>query len=234
MRCTLTLNNEHDTYVESINMPNKVITRKVANTNLAVVESTERPDFLLASTSWRRVELLRQIGAHFEQVRVFSPEKRNDGESPEEFVLRVSIEKAVAGWERKGAQARLPVMGADTIVLLGGDVLGKPRDREHGLAMLKQLSGQTHEVLTGVALVDEDRRLTAMSRTRVDFCEIDDDMASAYWETAEPVDKAGGFAIQGRGAMFVKAIEGSYSGVVGLPLFETAELLKRFSIPLFD
>ena len=205
--------------------------KKIANSHLAVVENTNRPDFLLSSTSSRRVELLDQLGLHFEQVRVLASETMLDGEAADDYALRVATDKAVAGWERRGQQVGLPVMGADTIVVVDDKVFGKPRDREHGLSMLRALSGREHLVKTAVALIDAERRLTALATTKVVFAELDEDTLEAYWDTAEPMGKAGAYAIQGKAAQFVRSIEGSYSGVVGLPLFETAELLRAFGIP---
>lgn len=190
----------------------------------------------LASASPRRRELLEQIGVRYRLLCVDIPEQPGAGESPEEFVLRLALEKARAGRELLKSGDNYPdtggpVLGADTVVVLDGDILGKPGDREHALAMLSHLSGRTHQVLTGVALVgsagDESSRLSV---SRVSFRNITLDEIESYWESGEPADKAGGYAIQGLAAAFIERLEGSYSGVMGLPLFETAELLGEYGL----
>lgn len=196
-----------------------------------------KPEILLASASPRRRELLEQIGVDYRLVRVDVPEAPAAGESPEEFVLRVSLDKARAGREAlhaagaPGADLALPVLGADTAVVLDRDVLGKPRDREDAMAMLERLSGRTHTVLTGVALVRE-REATRLSVNRVTFRSISPAERTAYCDRGEALDKAGSYGIQGLAAVFISRVEGSYSGVMGLPLFETAELLNEFGIEL--
>jgi len=191
-----------------------------------------RPHLYLASNSPRRRELLDRIGVHYAWLNPDVEETPGEDESPEVFVLRLALDKARAGYQSlqdKPERERLPVMGADTVVVLDNDILGKPRSREHGLEMLQSLSGTTHRVLTGVALVD-DREATRLSVSHVTFREISRAEIERYWETGEPQDKAGGYAIQGRAAVFVEHMEGSYSGVMGLPLFETAQLLEEFEI----
>lgn len=178
---------------------------------------------ILASQSPRRAELLRQIDVDFISLPADIDETRLEHESAEDYVRRMSIDKA------RAIHALHPedqVLGSDTSVVLGGQVLGKPRDRDHGIAMLLDLAGRTHQVLTGVALVHEDIGY-ALSESKVRFRDISDEEAARYWDTGEPRDKAGGYAIQGLGAVFVERIEGSYSGIMGLPLFETATLLCR-------
>lgn len=206
--------------------------KRVANSGLALVNNTLQPDFLLASTSERRVELLQQLGAQFEQIRVLASEIKQDDETAEEYALRVATDKAIAGWERLGREASLPVLGADTIVIVDDEVFGKPRDQAHALAMLAALSDRDHVVKTAVALVDGERELTAMSTTQVSFAKISEQALAAYWATGESDGKAGAYAIQGQAAQFVRHIKGSYSGVVGLPLYETAQLLRAFNIAL--
>ncbi|MFA5679508.1 MAG: Maf family protein [Pseudomonas sp.] len=186
-----------------------------------------RADFVLASASPRRRELLQQIGARFAPHPVDVDERRNGGESPEDYVLRLALTKAEAGRQRNGA---LPVLGADTTVVVDGDVLGKPQDEGEAVDMLLRLSGRSHRVLTAVALVSAAHSLWRVSDTRVTFAPLTQARCRAYWRTGEPVDKAGAYAIQGLGAVFVTRLEGSYSGVVGLPLAETCELLDAFSI----
>ena len=150
-------------------------------------------------------------------------------ETPSEYVVRLALAKARAGAGMRPAGNRLPVLAADTAVVTEGQILGKPADRDQALAMLRMLSGRTHQVLTGVALVAE-QTSSRLCLSQVSFRQIDRREAAAYWESQEPVDKAGGYAIQGYGALFIARLEGSYSGVMGLPLFETAELLKRIGI----
>jgi septum formation protein len=183
------------------------------------------PSILLASASPRRRELLAQIGVDHEAVRVDVPEVALPGEAPEVFALRLAVAKARAGRAAVGGDPR-PVVGADTVVVAGGAILGKPRDRGHFLAMMAQLAGHTHQVMTAVARVDaDDAAASRLSVSSVTFRPISPEELQGYWESGEPADKAGGYAIQGRAAIFIERIEGSYSGVMGLPLFETAELL---------
>ncbi|MGD2137478.1 MAG: Maf family protein [Gammaproteobacteria bacterium] len=183
----------------------------------------------LASRSPRRQELLCQIGVDYRLLPVAVDETRHAGESAAVFAQRIALEKAAAGRAAPGTDSRLPVLGADTIVCLEGDVMGKPRDREQALGMLHSLSGRTHQVLSAVALVarNSDVRL---STSRVRFRRLSTQECVAYWETGEPAGKAGAYAIQGIAATFVERLEGSYSGVMGLPLFETAALLQESGI----
>lgn len=179
----------------------------------------------LASASPRRVELLRQLGVEFEVRPADVPEQRRPGESPADYGLRVATDKALA--VQVGLRAGALVLGADTEVLLDGELLGKPRDAEHAAELLGRLSGRAHEVLSAVVLLRDASQWQALSRTRVWFRpltlpEIADCIASG-----EPMGKAGAYAIQGRAAAWIERIDGSYSGVMGLPLFETAELLSR-------
>lgn len=151
-------------------------------------------------------------------------------EFPAELALRLASNKAVAGAAHPGCGPRDVVLAADTIVVLDGRPLGKPRDREDGLAMLAGLSGRSHEVLTAVALVAAGRLASRLSRSRVTFRRTTSAERERYWASGEPLDKAGGYAVQGLGAVLVERLEGSYSGVMGLPLFETAELLRAAGI----
>ena len=187
-------------------------------------------DIWLASASPRRRELLDQIGVRYQLLQCEIPETRDPSESPEEYVLRVALAKARAGLALLDGDDDRPVLGADTAVVLDGEVLGKPRNCEHALQMLQQLGGREHLVLSGVALVSGDQEQGRLSVSHVRFRQIGDDEALAYWHTGEPSDKAGGYAIQGQAAMFIERLEGSYSGVMGLPLFETAQLLRQFGI----
>lgn len=184
----------------------------------------------LASRSPRRRELLQQIGVHFQVLEVDTTERREPGETPEAYVTRVAREKARAGHVHPDRRGDWPVLGCDTAVVVDGQLLGKPRDRAHALAMLNQLSGRDHRVLTGVALVGEKRGVDALSETRVWMAPIDARAAQAYWQSGEPRDKAGAYAIQGQAAVWVERIDGSYSGVMGLPLFETARLLTQMNV----
>ena len=176
----------------------------------------------LASTSPRRRELLAALGLEFTVVEVDVDESQLGGESPGEMVLRLAAAKA-------GAAALSAVdlaLGADTAVVVDGHSLGKPAGEADCLRMLDLLSGRAHKVLTGVALRGENRTRTALSETNVYFREISRDEALAYWQSGEPRGKAGAYAIQGLGGVFVARIEGSYSNVVGLPVFETVTLLR--------
>ena len=191
-----------------------------------------RHDIWLASASPRRRELLGQIGVRYQQLPVDVPELRDPAESPEEYVLRVALAKARAGLAQLLDGDGRPVLGADTAVVLDGEVLGKPRDQDDALAMLRRLAGREHLVLSGVALLTAERELSRLSVSHVRFRQIGGDEALAYWHTGEPADKAGGYAIQGIAAGFIERLEGSYSAVMGLPLFETAQLLEQFGVSL--
>ena len=180
------------------------------------------PTLHLASTSPRRREILASLGLQFDVVPVDVDETPRVGESPEEMVLRLSVAKAQAAEIGAGGVA----LGSDTAVVVDDRVLGKPNDREDCLEMLAQLTGRAHRELTGVALTYLQATATALSKTDVYFREISRDEALAYWQSGEPRDKAGAYAIQGLGGAFVERIEGSYTGVVGLPVFETIELLR--------
>jgi septum formation protein len=183
-------------------------------------------DFVyLASGSPRRRELLQQIGVPFRLVGTTVDEAARSAESAPAYVLRLAASKADAGWHMSGGGRDAPVLAADTAVVVDGKILGKPADRHDAEAMLRQLSGRTHEVLTAVALRTAAGVQSRISRSEVTFRTIAIPEARAYWETGEPRDKAGGYAIQGRAAVFVADLRGSYSGVMGLPLFETAQLL---------
>lgn len=189
--------------------------------------STGAP-LLLASRSPRRRALLAQIGVGFEPVDAGVDETPRAGEMPAALVERLARAKTWAG-VAAAADTR-PVLGADTTVTLDGEVLGKPDDEARALEMLARLSGRTHEVVTGVAVVRGDAIEARVVATRVTLRPISQAERRAYWASGEPAGKAGAYAIQGLGAVFVERIEGSYSNVVGLPLLETAELLKAFGI----
>jgi septum formation protein len=180
---------------------------------------------ILASKSPRRLELLAQIGIRPSVRGADVDERPRPGEAPGDYVLRIALDKAraVRALALAGDDER-PVLAADTAVICDDRILGKPADAADGARMLALLSGRAHRVLTGVALLGR-REQTVLSDTRVVFRSISPAEAAAYWATGEPRDKAGGYAVQGRGAVFVAGLEGSWSGVVGLPLFETAALL---------
>jgi septum formation protein len=185
-------------------------------------------DFVyLASGSPRRRELLQQIGVSFRVVGTAVDEAVRLAETAWTYVLRLAAAKAEAGWERSRDGTDVPVLAADTAVVLDGRILGKPADGQDALGLLAQLSGRTHEVLTAVALRTANGVQSRISRSEVTFRSIAAGEARAYWETGEPSDKAGAYAIQGLGAIFIADLRGSYSGVMGLPLFETAELLSN-------
>ena len=187
----------------------------------------------LASASPRRRELLRQIGITFRHLPIVIDETRLTGESPPAYVSRLAQAKARAGVQILNRRQLHPVLGADTVVVVEGVMLGKPRDRAEGLAMLARLSGREHQVLSAVALATPQRNVVKVQQSQVRFRTLSPDECDAYWETSEPCDKAGGYAIQGRAAAFITELRGSYSGVMGLPLFETAELLREFGLHLF-
>jgi septum formation protein len=190
------------------------------------------PRVYLASASPRRRQLLRQIGVAYRLLAVAVDETPLPGETPHDYVARLALAKARAGWQALGRRAPRPVLGADTAVVVDGAILAKPRDRGEGLAMLALLSGREHRVLSAVALAAAAREAVKVQESQVRFRGLAPAERAAYWDSGEPLDKAGGYAIQGRAAAFIAELRGSYSGVMGLPLFETAELLRAFGIPL--
>ncbi|AKP33283.1 Maf family protein [Yersinia aleksiciae] len=180
----------------------------------------------LASGSPRRRELLALLDVPFEVLKTEVEEQRQPEESAQEYVQRLAQDKARAGV--KVAPQDLPVLGADTIVVLNGQVLEKPRDTAHAQQILSALSGQQHQVITAVSLADQQDVLSAMVVTDVTFRVLSQLEISNYIATGEPMDKAGAYGIQGKGGCFVRSITGSYHAVVGLPLVETHELLSNF------
>jgi septum formation protein len=184
-----------------------------------------RPAILLASASPRRSELLRQAGVVHEVCPVDIDESRLAGEDPAAYVLRLAQAKAKLLWSRLEPGRRAPVLAADTTVALDGEVFGKPAGRDDAMTMLSRLSGRTHQVHTAVALLQASGEAARVSSSQVSMREISAAELDWYWRTGEPCDKAGGYAIQGRAAIFVRHLAGSYSGVMGLPLCETWELL---------
>lgn len=189
---------------------------------------TSKARLLLASRSPRRRELLTQIGVDYEVVAVDVDESHRPAESPEAFVQRLAVEKARAGFA--ASKGDLPVLGSDTIVVRDGVILGKPAGLEDAAAMLMSLAGRSHRVMTAVALVDDVRQSVRLNISQVTFRPLSEAEITAYCETGEPDDKAGAYAIQGLAAAFIAELQGSFSGVMGLPLFETAELLAEFEI----
>lgn len=180
----------------------------------------------LASSSPRRRELLSQIGVSFDLVPAVIEEVPQAGESAQDYVLRLALQKAQAGFAN--SKRKKPALGADTIITIEQKILEKPRDKHHAEEMLKLLSGRTHHVLTAVALWQDGYSKSVLVKTEVSFKKLSDREISDYWQSGEPIDKAAGYAIQGIAGKFITNISGSYSGVVGLPLFETAELIKTF------
>lgn len=191
------------------------------------------PQLYLASRSPRRAELLRQVGLSFTTLPADIAEVPAPAQAPGDYALATALAKARAVMPPRGRP--LPVLGADTDVAVDGVILGKPADRAAALDMLARLSGRVHQVYSAVAVIADDgsgaRYDTALSVTEVHFGTISGDEAAAYWASGEPADKAGGYAIQGWAARWVREIRGSYSGVVGLPLYETVQLLARFGVP---
>ena len=192
--------------------------------------ATDYPALILASASPRRRELLNQLGVSFTVVPEDIDERVTPGELPQDYVRRMAVSKAEAGHARVPAAngLKVVVLGADTTVVANEHILGKPEDEADAMRMLEQLSGRTHHVLSSVAVTDGQRAEARTSITEVRFRDIGPGERAAYWATGEPCDKAGAYAVQGLGALFVEDLRGSYTGVVGLPLFETAELLKLF------
>jgi len=183
---------------------------------------------ILASASPRRAELLRQLGVEFNVKPVDIDETPLKGEWPYDYVQRLAIEKAKAAKVFYPEQEVL-VLGSDTTVVIEGEILGKPDSKEHALAMLRKLSGKRHTVLTSVAVMGQ-QNACVVSESTVTFSTLSDHQLEWYWLTGEPKDKAGAYAIQGKGAVFITELNGSFSGVMGLPIYETAQLLKQHGL----
>jgi len=183
----------------------------------------------LASASPRRQQLLHQVGVSHQVIVPDVDEVVWQGESPEAFVTRMALEKAQAGLARVQAEglSPAPVLGADTCIVLDEEIIGKARDRSDGIRILQRLAGRSHQVLTGVALVTGDDVQQALSRSIVTFRALSNEEIETYWDSGEPDDKAGAYAIQGKAAAFIERIEGSYSGIVGLPLFDVVNMIKN-------
>lgn len=187
------------------------------------------PALFLASASPRRRELLTQIGVPFSLLSVSIDETPGTAEAPDTYVQRLAREKALAGLAQVDQDSAC-VLGADTTVVLDQQILGKPADKADALAMLQALSGREHQVMTAIALANGAGCEVRLVCSRVRFRAIGVDEAERYWASGEPQDKAGGYAIQGWGAVLVSSLEGSYSAVVGLPLCETAQLLEAYGL----
>jgi septum formation protein len=203
-----------------------------------MIKNPARTLIYLASRSPRRRELLKQIGVSFEVLVLREhpargpdvDESQLKSELPDDYVRRICRSKADVGWDRvvQRRLRRFPVLGADTVVCVDEKILGKPADSADAARMLRLLSGREHRVLTAVALRFEERIELVVSESRVRFCELAKSELEAYVESGEPSDKAGAYAIQGRAAAFVTELHGSYSGIMGLPLYETSQLIAKF------
>lgn len=190
-------------------------------------EQDIRPALRLASASPRRRQLLDLIGVPHVVTPADIDETPHPGEAAGDYVMRLAREKAEAVWSR---HQDLPVLAADTTVVVDDEILGKPESADDATAMLRKLSDRGHFVHTGIALRTRHGVEVDISTTEVEFAALSDDMIRAYWDSGEPQGKAGAYAIQGLGAVFVSGISGSYTGVMGLPLFETAEMLRYAGI----
>jgi len=186
----------------------------------------EQNVLFLASQSPRRAELLAQLGLQFETV--FSPieETALPKESPESYVLRMGVEKAIAGYNKLPGKD-IWVLGSDTAVVIDGKVLGKPKNECDAKRMLNLLSGKTHQVLSSIAVIHDGAVHSELNQTQVTFSSLSEVEIDLYWQTGEPMGKAGAYAIQGKAAQFIENIQGSYSGVMGLPLFELKQVLTE-------
>ena len=189
-------------------------------------------ELVLASASPRRLNLLRALSLKCTVLPQDIDESPLPAEKPTKLVKRLALAKAKSAYATLSETDHRLVLGSDTIVVCDDQILGKPQNKSDGLAMLRLLSGRTHQVLTAVALMNHDKQAETMSVTEVSFTTLSDDEIEAYWESGEPLGKAGAYGVQGLGAMFVNKIQGSYSGVVGLPIFETVDLLEKFGVDI--
>lgn len=193
----------------------------------------------LASRSPRRRTLIEQLGIRYQTLEVDVDEQPYEGENPADYVARLAIEKAKNGWGQVGS-GEIPIVGADTCIVFNDQIIGKVDSREQSRALLKQFSASSHQVLTGIAMVGqkiegnrpEFKQRVRVNNSRVTFRALTDEECERYWDTGEPIGKAGGYAIQGIAAAFIEKIEGSYSAVMGLPLCELSELMSEFGIKL--
>lgn len=184
-------------------------------------------NLILASASPRRRQLLTDLGVSFSIISADIDEAVLINEQPADYVSRLALQKAQ---KILSANEYSVVLGADTCVVVDQEILGKPESQDDALQMLLSLSGRWHQVLTAVAVISKDRIRQVLVSTEVEFCHLDEQVCNAYWQTNEPQDKAGSYAIQGIGGRFVRQIKGSFSAVVGLPVAETAELLSAFEV----
>ena len=203
-----------------------------------MIELLHMQKIALASASPRRRELLAQLGVQFELVKADVDETQGAGEVATDYVLRLAISRAHAGFTAQAEKAQaglkasasldvLPVLGADTIVVVDGEVLGKPTDQADFMRMMRLLSNRQHQVYTAIALISADKQLSTTVKTDVWFSELTEAEMLDYWQSGEPADKAGGYGIQGLASRFIPKIAGSYFAVVGLPLYETNQLLQQ-------
>ena len=193
------------------------------------INVSAEPTITLASASPRRRELLDQIQVSYTVLPASIDETHIEGESAHQFVKRLAMEKARCVYKQSPER---PALGADTIVIINQQILGKPDDHDHAKRMLKILSGRIHQVMTAVAVCDNEMEHVVVCMSEVEFAQLDDQLLDAYLLTGEPLGKAGAYAIQGVAAQFIKNIKGSYSSIMGLPLYETTELLKLLGIKL--
>ena len=194
----------------------------------------QKPTLFLASESPRRAELLRQIGVEFESHAVNIDESQYSNESARDYVCRMAQSKAQIAMEQLATDHReFIVLGADTTIALEDDIIGKPVDRDHCQCILRRLSARQHQVLTAVAVASRNGTELRLTQNQVSFRSLTDQEIDSYCRSAEPMDKAGAYAIQGKAAVFIDRLDGSYSSVMGLPLFETAELLQAAGITIF-
>jgi septum formation protein len=188
----------------------------------------------LASQSPRRRELLATLGVEFKLISADIDETPLPSEDPEDYVRRLAIEKASAGLQLCDASKTAWVLGSDTSVIVDNQILGKPESKQHFVEMMALLSDREHQVLTSIALVSADQMYSDVITTSVRFIPLSTNLIDQYWETGEPQDKAGGYGIQGFGSALVAQIQGSYSAVVGLPLHETAKILSKAGLPIWN
>lgn len=188
----------------------------------------KKTSIILASASPRRVELLQQISVEFEQRVADIDETHQKGETAEQFVCRLAEEKAQAVFDQSSKE--LPVLGSDTIVVVDEHILGKPADYQHAVQMLKMISGRKHQVMTAVTLVSTHQQKTRLNISDVTFMALNQETIDAYWQTGESIGKAGAYAVQGIAAQFITEIKGSYSSIMGLPLYEVRCLLEESGI----
>lgn len=211
----------------------------------------DNPQIYLASRSPRRSTLIEQLGIRYKILDVAVDEQPREGEKPADYVKRLAVEKALCGWG-KLSDGKIPVLGADTCIVINDKIIGKVDSREQSTSLMKQMSGSSHEVLTGIALVGSEgvgrervgqeiegnkspvRQEVRINASKITFRSLSEEECEHYWDTGEPEGKAGGYAIQGLAAAFIKKIEGSYSGVMGLPLCELTELMSEFGIQWYD